>query len=113
MSGMPTPRFDAFEREQHELGSALSRGNSYAGFARVLERELAAAKIERDELKVAEAFGNEALQRARAERDQWRACAEKLAERVSWSVGDNDGMPDYTADYEALDEFERLKKETP
>jgi hypothetical protein len=72
--------------------------------------ELADAMIA-ERMKLCEESAVTRAETAERKRDQWRECAGKLAERVHHVVDDNDGMPEYDADWAALDEFDRLEKE--
>lgn len=54
----------------------------------------------------------EAVMGLRKERDQWRECAERLAERLNWWAGPPQQIGGHHESMVALQEFERLKGET-
>jgi hypothetical protein len=69
-------------------------------------REAARAELDRIEYKsLAERW--EGLER---ERDQWRECAEKLAQRLNWWAGPPQQIGGHHESMVALREFERLKE---
>jgi hypothetical protein len=53
----------------------------------------------------------EAVMGLRKERDQWRECAERLAERLNWWAGPPQQIGGHQESIVALREFERLKGE--
>ena len=54
----------------------------------------------------------DALNLLKEERDQWRECAERLAERLNWWAGPPQQIGGHQESIVALREFERLKEET-
>jgi len=64
-----------------------------------------------EELQTERRGGQEVLNRIVQERDQWRECAERLAERLNWWAGPPQQIGGHQESIVALREFERLKGE--